>query len=260
MRARPAPHVLRKFVLGEERIQPVARLLDAAHRRHQAGHVLLHQPLVLPGGALVEPVVGTRVVAAVRRHVERAAFDARPRETAVGEILVDDVGIPGLAPVSATFAQRGGDGGFTQRTGHLRQRAIAQRIFQRGRTAVVLVHVHALGRIGAVVGHEALRKVRIVAGAALRARHRRRTAIRVLPQRLQSLAFAALQRTEAPQVDQPRRHRIAGHDIGVEVGVSPARQPAHLFVDRQHRARDVARARRLEDRQQLVLRAVGIPQ
>ena len=246
--------------MGEERIQPLARLLDAAHRRDQARHVLLRQPLVLPGGALVEPVVGTRVVAAMRRDVERAAFDARTRETAETERLVGDLGIPDHAPVAAAFAQRRGDAGFAERSRHLRQRAIAQGVFQRGRTAVVLVHIHALRWIRAVVRYEALRQIRVVAGTALRARHRRRPTVRVLPQRLPGLAFAALQRAETPQVDQPRRDRIAGHDVGVEVRIAPARQPAHLRVDRQHRAGDVARARRLEHRQQLVLRAVGVPQ
>ena len=125
---------------------------------------------------------------------------------------------------------------------------------------MVRVHVHALGGKGAVVLHVAVGQVTRVAGAAGVARIGGRLAEGVLAQRGVGLGFVALQRAEAPQVDQEGRHRVAGHDVGVVVGVAPARQPATLLVDGQQRAADVARALRAQQGEQLVLRAVGVPQ
>ena len=144
--------------------------------------------------------------------------------------------------------------------GHLRKRTVGQRVFQRRRTAVMRIDVHALGRERAVVDHVALVQIGRVAGAASHARVQRRRAERVAAQRIPGLRFTALERAEAPQIDHERRNRIAGHDVGLEIGIAPARQPTALLVDRQQGTADVTRHVRAGQCQPLVLRAVGIPQ
>ncbi|MCW0459549.1 hypothetical protein NB717_000617 [Xanthomonas sacchari] len=258
--ARGAGRVGQQRVVGEERIQAARDLLRPVHRLHQARHVLLHQPLVLPGRALVEAVLRTRIVMAIRRRVPRPVFGARPWEAGEAGLRIAHRWIPDRTPVAPTAVQHRRVLGMPQRTGHGRQRAIGQRVLQRRRAAVVRVDIHALGRKRAVVLHEALRQVVGIAGTPGVARIQRWHLERIAAQRGIGLSLAPLQRAEAPQVDQERRDRVAGHHVGLEVGIAPARQPAALRVDRQDRTADVGGALRPQQRQQLVLRTIGVPQ
>ena len=88
----------------------------------------------------------------------------------------------------------------------------------------------------------------------------RRSLRGVLPQQRVRLGLVTGEEALGPALDEERRHRVAGHDVGLAVGQGPAGQPATLAADGEDREVGVAGDVGLEDLEQLVLRPVGVPQ
>ena len=96
--------------------------------------------------------------------------------------------------------------------------------------------------------------------AAVDTRSGRRGADRVLAQGGVELLLVPVEQATRPQVDQERGHRVTGHRVGFGVVQRPAGQPAQLAVGGQQRQSVVAGHLGFEERDELVLRAVGVPQ
>src|SRR5687768_3974215 len=189
-----------------------------------------------------------------------AIFHAGPWEALRRTRLIRDARVPYVAPVATASTQRPGIVLLAQRIAHQRERAVGYRIFHRGRTAVMRIDVHSLGGERAIVLNVTVGEIVRIARTSAVTRVQWRHFERVLAQRIPRFLLTTCKCTVTPKVSHKRRHRVAGHDVGLETRVAPTWQPSTLLVDFQQGITDIPRAFRTQDGQQLILRTVGVPQ
>ncbi|CAM5634575.1 hypothetical protein SVIOM342S_00464 [Streptomyces violaceorubidus] len=126
---------------------------------------------------------------------------------------------------------------------------------------MVVVGVAGLGvRAALDVRGEAVGEVLAVGLPADGRRVGGRDAVGVLLQRPVGLLLPAVQQALLVGVGEEGGHRVARHDVGLDCAVAPLGQPAALLVDLDDRDRHVAGLAGREQREELGLGAVGVPQ
>lgn len=145
--------------------------------------------------------------------------------------------------------------------GHLGEHAVGQGVLQGGRGAVVEVGVAGLG-VRPVLDVRGVPVLQVL-DVGLAAHGRRvggRHPVGVLLQGPVRLLLVPLQQTLLVGVGEEGGDRVAGHDVRLDRAVAPLGQPAALRVDAQDGYGHVAGFARGEQREQLRLGAVGVPE